>query len=69
MPEYTSVCLNKHDYEDSLGPKFTKIPNAGGFSIWERCSAFRINQNMTWQSSEYILASKYTRIANMAEKF
>ena len=33
MPEYTSVCLNKHDYEDSFGPKFTKIPNAGGFSI------------------------------------
>ena len=38
-----------------------------GFSICELYTAFWICQNMLWQSSEYILNSKYVRILNMSE--
>ena len=36
-----------------------------GVSICEHYMAFSIYQNMPWQSSEYIMGSKYARILNM----
>ena len=37
-----------------------------GLSMCERYTTFWICQNMPWQSSEYILGSKYVRILNIA---
>ena len=63
------MCLNKQDFEYAFSPKYAKILNVAGFSIYERYAAFWICQNMHWQSSEYILGSKYVRILNVAGCF
>ena len=76
MPEYAWMCLNKKDSEYALGGGVVNMPNfwiwhSSGYdrryTICDRYTAFWISQNMSWQSSEYILGSKYARILNMAE--
>ena len=65
MPKYVWMCLYEQDFECALVTKYAKILNMAGFLIWERYTAFWICQNMSWQSSGYILGSKYARILNM----
>ena len=67
MSEYNWMCLNKKDSEYASGPKYAKILNMTGFSICERYTALWICQNMPWQSSEYIIISKYACILSMQE--
>ena len=58
---------NKQDSEYASGPQYTKLLNMAKFSISERYTAFWICQNMPWQSSEYVLGSKYGRVVNIQE--
>ena len=67
MPLYAWMCLHKQDSEYAWNPKYAKILSMAGFSICEHYAVFWICQNMPWQSSEYILVSKYARILNMQE--
>ena len=62
ISEYAWMCLNKQNSEYASALKHTKLPNMAGLSICERYKAFRICQNMPWQSSEYILGFRYARI-------
>ena len=34
MPKYAWICLNKHDSEYALSPKYSKILNMVKFWIW-----------------------------------
>ena len=67
MPEYDWICLNKQNSEYASVPKYTKILNMAGVSISESYTAFWICQNMPWQSSWYILGSKFAKILNKTE--
>ena len=45
--------------------EYVKVLNKAGFSKCKHYTAYSICQNKPWQSSEYILSSKYARIVNM----
>ena len=49
----------------SENSEYGKVLNMVGFSACECYTAFKICQNMPWQSSEYISGSKYAKILNM----
>ena len=49
--------------------EYGKVLIMAGFSICERYTASWRCLHLPWQSSEYILGSKYIRILNMAEFF
>ena len=62
MPEYVWMCLLEQDSEYASGPKYAEIMSMAKFWIWQG------SQYATpWQSSEYILGSKYKycRVLNM----
>ena len=48
--------------------EYGKVLNKAGFSRCESYTAYWICHNIPWQSSEYILSSKYVKILNM-ERF
>ena len=65
MPAYTWMCLYKQDSEYASSPRYAKMGCKYGFSICDCYTAFLICPNMPWQSSEYILGSKYAMILNI----
>ena len=63
--------LNKQDSEYAY-TKYAKILNLTKFWIWQVSQCVSVSQNseyarifLAWQSSEYILGSKYASILNM----
>ena len=73
MPEgaYKNRILNMSWVLNMLNSEYGKVLNMAGFSICKHYAAFWIYQNMSWQSSEYILGSKYDfdRVLNMQELY
>ena len=62
--KYAWICLNKQCSECALGSKHFKILNMAVFSRCKRYTAFWVSQSMPWQSSKYMLVSKYFGILN-----
>ena len=80
MPEYAWMCQYAQDSEYVSGPKNAEILNMAKHWKWQdsqfasvtQHSKYYKNKNMPWQSSEYILGSKYeyiSRALNMQELY